>query len=443
MVTTVVRPPATASRLRVPVRRVVRGARTTPGRWAVTGVLLVVVALLAGVFAFASVRERAAAADRVATSSEPLGVRTQELYRALAQANATAAAGLLSGGVEKKEVREEYAASLDSAQRTLMSALSAGSSGRIGELLSGLSVEIPRYREDVARAKAAARQGNPLGAAYLRVASRQMEEVILPAADELHAIAADRLRADQREATAVPWAAVAVALGSLAGLVVAQVLLARRTKRVFNPGLLVAGLSVAALTGWTVLSLAAAGDALRESRDDGWRPVDALSQARFSLLQARAAEGQILVQHGSDGGKYSAELDARFAELTRVPDGRLNVAAELSADDATTAAKVAEARAAVADWIVAHGQVMEKYNATQFSAAVDLVIQPDGAAQVAFVRAERALADAIAEDQADFVKAVGEARDTTDGAAVGALVLAVVAAAGIVDGIRRRVGEYR
>ncbi|HSA48641.1 MAG TPA: hypothetical protein VLH10_00815, partial [Yinghuangia sp.] len=252
--------------------------------------LLVVVALLAGVFAFASVRERAAAADRVATSSEPLGVRTQELYRALAQANATAAAGLLSGGVEKKEVREEYAASLDSAQRTLMSALSAGSSGRIGELLSGLSVEIPRYREDVARAKAAARQGNPLGAAYLRVASRQMEEVILPAADELHAIAADRLRADQREATAVPWAAVAVALGSLAGLVVAQVLLARRTKRVFNPGLLVAGLSVAALTGWTVLSLASAGDALRESRDDGWRPVDALSQARFSLLQARAAE---------------------------------------------------------------------------------------------------------------------------------------------------------
>lgn len=443
MVTAVARPDAASTRRQVFVR-VVRGARTTPGRLAAVGVLLVVLSLLAGLFAFAAVRERSEAAERVATRSEPLGVRTQELYRALAEADAAAAAGLLSGGVEKKELREDYERSLETAQRALMSASSAGASGEVAGLLSRLSVEIPRYREDVARAKSETRQGRPVGGAYLRAASRQMERVILPAAAALHEIAAARLRADHREATGVPVAAYVSGGLALAALLAAQVMLARRTKRVLNPALLLASLAVLASTAWLTVGLSTARSELAESRDDGWRPVDALSDARFAVLKARAAEGQILVQHGSDGGVYEKELKTQF-EMLQVdgPQGLLNVAVALSGDDADTLARIAEARAAVADWEVANGSVMSLYEKTDFKGAVALVIENDGLSQVAFERAETALTAAIDKDQKDFEKAADRGRDAMEGLAVGLLVLAVLAAAGIVDGVRRRLGEYR
>lgn len=443
MVTAVARPDAVPAGRRA-IGRVVRGARTTPGRLAVVGVLLVVLSLLAGLFAFVAVRERSQAADRVATRSEPLGVRTQELYRAMAEADAAAAAGLLSGGVEKQELREDYERSLETAQRALMSASSAGASGPVAELLSRLSVEIPKYREDVARAKAETRQGHPLGGAYLRAASRQMEQVILPAAAELHEIAAGRLRADHREATGVPSAAYLSGGFALAALLAAQVLLARRTKRVFNPGLLLASLAVMALLAWLTVGLSTARSELAESRDEGWRPVDALSDARFAVLKARAAEGQILVQQGSDGGTYQAALEEQFRLLqAEGPEGLLNEASRQSRDDALTTARIADARAAVADWTLAHKNVMDLYLETKFKQAVGQVIDDDGLSQVAFERAEKALSEAIAKDQTDFEKAAARGRDAMEGLAVGLLVLAVAASAAIVDGVRRRLGEYR
>lgn len=422
--------------------RALRVARTAPGRLAAGGVLLVVLALLAGLFAFLGVRERAAAADRIATRSEPLGLRTQELYRALAEADAAAAAGVLSGGVEKAELRDDYNQSLDTAQRLLMAAPAAGHSGRVGELMVRLSVEIPRYREDVARAKAETRQGHPLGAAYLRVASRQMEEVILPAARELYGIAAERLRRDHREASSVPWSATVFALVALAALVAAQILLARRTKRVFNPGLVLAAAVVAAVVAWVATGTASARDDLATSRDDGWRPMAALSDVRFAVLQARAAEGQVLVQNGSDGGAYQAKWTGLRDELTR-SGGLLDRAERLGGDDDFTASRLADVRAAVADWSDAHQAVVNEFNKTNYTGAVTMVIEDSGPAQIAFSRAEKALTEAITGDQDDFTRAVGGARGATDGLETGVLVLAIGAAAGIVDGVRRRLGEYR
>ncbi|MCF2526172.1 hypothetical protein [Yinghuangia soli] len=443
MVTAVARPGVASGRQ--VLGRVVRGTRTTPGRLVVAGVVLVVLALLSGVFAFLAVRERSQAAERVAERSEPLGARTQELYRALAEADAAAAAGLLSGGVEKDSLRDRYEQSLDDAQRLLTAASSAGATGRMAELITQLSVQIPLYREDVSRAKSASRQGFPLGASYLRAASRQMEQVILKDAADLHGLAAAKLRADHRQATAVPGTAVVAGLCALAALGVAQVLLARRTKRVFNPGLLLASAAVAASLVWVSTSLASARDDLDRSRDQGWQPVDSLSAARFSVLQARAAESQILVQHGSDGGQYEARLNAEFNELATADGagGQLAAAAHDARNDPATQAQLAEARAAVGDWRIAHGTVMALYEQTDFKSAVAVVIDDKGSSQLAYNRAENALKLAIAKDQSDFDKAVREGRAAMDGLGIGVLVLAIVAAAGVVDGIRRRLGEYR
>lgn len=430
------------------VRRVVRVARTTPGRLASTGVVLVVLALLAGVFGFVAVRERSDAAERVATRSEPLAVRTQELYRSLADADATAAAALLSGGIEKPALRDRYEQDMDSAQRTLMAASSAGATGNVAELLSRLSVEVPQYREDVARAKTETRQGHTVGPAWLRAASKQMQDVILVDAAALHEEAGKQLRRDHDRATGIPVAAMAAGALALAALVVAQVWLARRTKRVFNPGLLLACLSVAALLVWVSVGLSSARDRFTESRDGGWRPVEALSAARFAVLRARGDEGQILVQRGTDNGKYEADLTGEFADLSgtgdMAPEKRLlGEAARLSAGDPVTLADIDKARGAVGDWQTAHKGVYVKYENVDYAGAVAEVIGDKGGSQTAFDRADGALADAIKKDQADFEKAVKQGRDELAGLGVGVVVLAVLAAVGIVDGMRRRLGEYR
>ncbi|MDI2125190.1 hypothetical protein [Yinghuangia seranimata] len=438
-----VAPRADAPARRV-VRQVVRAVRTTPGRLAATGAALVVLALLAGAFAFAAVREREDAAKRIATRSEPLVVRTQEIYRALADADATAAASLLSSGVEKPELRDRYEASMKSAESTLVDAAAAGETGPVAGLLRELAVQVPLYRDDVAHAKAERRQGHPLGAAYLRTASRQMEEQILPAADQLHKLAEQRLRADHSKATAVPQISVAVGLFALGALVVAQVLLTRRTKRVLNPALLVASVAVLASTVWLVYGLSSARDDLARSRDDGWQPVAAMSAARFSVLQARADESQILIQHGADNGAYDKQFEGQLNALTaKTPDGLLSVAAARSSADSVTGPKVAAAVAAVEQWRAAHSKVMEDYDKTSYTSAVDQVVKDDGPSLLAFKQAEQALADATAKDQGDFERAVHGGRDALSGLGVGVVVLALVAAAGVVDGVRRRLKEYR
>lgn len=451
MVMAVAQPEAGAVRPRTRgrwVRAGVRVARTTPGRLASAGVVLVVLALLAGVFGFVAVKERSDAAKRVATRSEPLAVRTQELYRSLADADATAAAALLSGGIEKPALRERYEADLDSAQRTLMAASSAGATGNVAELLSRLSVEVPQYREDVARAKTETRQGHTVGPAWLRAASKQMQDVILVDAAALHEEAGKQLRRDHEQATGIPVAALIAGVLALAALVVAQVWLARRTKRVFNPGLVLAFLSVAALLVWVSVGLSGARDRFAESRDGGWRPVEALSAARFAVLRARGDEGQILVQRGTDNGKYEADLNGEFQDLTGTgdpaPEKRLlGEAARLSAGDPTTLADIDAARGAVGDWQTAHKGVMDKYQRVDFAGAVAEVIGDTGGSQAAFGKADDALANAIKKDQADFEKSIKQGRDELAGLGVGVIVLAVLAAVGIVDGMRRRLGEYR
>jgi len=94
-----------------PARRAVRPA-TMPGKlcWTLAG--LVGVSLLWGTVAAWSVAQRAAAAGQAVTTIEPLSVDAQQIYRALSDADATAATSFLSGGLEPHPVRHRYLADI-------------------------------------------------------------------------------------------------------------------------------------------------------------------------------------------------------------------------------------------------------------------------------------------------------------------------------------------
>jgi hypothetical protein len=417
----------------------------------VTGVALVLIGLLAGLFAVLAVADRSNAAESVEYGSGPLGVDTQEIYRALADADATAAAGLLEGGVESPDVHRVYQESIDSAARTLVKATAAGVSTKERIELTTIGVQLPEYARLVERARAETRQGNTVGAAYLRSASANvMRSQILPAAERLHTMTQRRLVDDHDDATSRPWVPIVLLTISLLAIAASLLFFAKRTRRRINVGLLIAAVGTLASIVWLWTGTDASRTDLERSRSDGWGPVEKLAQARFLTLRAHGDESLTLVMRGSDDGKYERNFNEAWAELMGAPaaDGRpatagtLAEAEKMSGSDSVSRDKVRAARQAAAEWAKAHQSVTELYSTGKFKEAVDLVTKPDGASRTAFARVEAALTDAVDKDQRDFKHSVESGGNALDGLGIGVGVLALVAAAATVDGVRREVGRY-
>ncbi|MFD0349478.1 hypothetical protein ACFQ0M_32530 [Kitasatospora aburaviensis] len=168
-------------------------------------------------------------------------------------------------------------------------------------------------------ARANNRLGYPLGGAYLRYASDQMRTVLLPAAAQLSAAENQELADDYAAARSVPWAAYGLGVLALAVLVWVQVVLFRRTNRVFNVGLVAATAAVLSAVLWLTVAGTTADSALQRSEKRGAAPLRALNAARVDVLTARLAENLHLVARGSST-KY-AELWSKTTEHLSGTDG--------------------------------------------------------------------------------------------------------------------------
>ena len=250
------------------------GASGTPATLRVILTGLLTVSLLWGAIAAWTVAVRMSAAHNVVAVSEPLSLDAQQLYRALSDADATEAAAFLSGGLEPFALRIRYEVDIALAARRMEAATAAAGQSAAASQLTTLSAALPVYTGLVETARADNRLGLPLSAAYLREASGLMRTTLLPAARDLYARENAQLAAADRQATALPYAAVAVALIALLLLFGTQRWLARWTKRIVNPGLLIA--TVAALAAAQVhyggrhdrpADRCAAGSARRRRRD--------------------------------------------------------------------------------------------------------------------------------------------------------------------------------
>ena len=211
---------------------------TTPGWFRLAAVVL-----LAGLVALAVVSVGAAlgrgdATDAVRDDATPLLVGAEDLYVALADADAAASTAFLRAGLEPEELRARYLDDLETAgaelaliaARTCDSAASSEAVGRIAQ-------ELPVYAGQVESARTNNRLDHPLGAAYLRRASDSMRNSMLPAATSIYEEAARRLYDAYDEGTSTRHRVTVLAVGGtvLVLLVAAQVLVALRTLPVPQP----------------------------------------------------------------------------------------------------------------------------------------------------------------------------------------------------------------
>jgi len=427
------------------VGRLRQAAGTPPGRLRLAGAVLAALALLFGLVAAWQASGRAEAAGQVASHSGPLSQDAAEIYRSLADADTTAAGGFLLAGDEPAAVRQRYEQDLATASRLLAQAAArTTASSDAQHWVSELNQQLPRYAGLVETARADARQGLPLGGAYLRHASRLMQDEILPNAQKLTDAESRQLTADYDDAKSYPWVALLLGLLALGALARYQVLLFRRTNRVFNRGLVAASAAMLVAVGWLAVGTVSNGADLSGSWSRGARPLHDLNQARIEALQAHAAENLNLVARGG-----SEAYTARWSEVMKDLAGPTRRPYSLSWAAAVAPASASEpmlaAQQQFATWQARHQAAADKEGAGDYDGAQRATLSPGGTdtAEAAFAAMDRELALAAEREKAEFKAATGGVAGSFDVLAVGAGVLAVLAAAGTVRGIGRRLAEYR
>ncbi|MFI5533311.1 hypothetical protein ACIA8O_32690 [Kitasatospora sp. NPDC051853] len=430
---------------------------TAPGRLRAAMTVLTVLVLFFGALTAWQVSVRARAAGQVVTHGQPLSQDAAEVYRSLADADTTAAAVFLLASDAPPELRARYEKDLATAAELLTRAAArtgtgAGSGDPTQQWVAELNRQLPVYAGLVETARANDRQGLPLGGAYLRYASKQMQTELLPVAQKLVEAENRRLDDGYDDARAIPWAGAVVGLLVLAALVWCQVQLLRRTNRVFNPGLLAATAAVLAALVWLTGGTTLAQAHLSESQGSGAAPLRVLNQARIEALQARAAENLDLVSRGGSDG-YDKDWARYTAALAGSPtgDGKSRTAGQGTLSRALADAP-REASATIQEAVRQFGLWDDLHRKSEsgddYGTSLRIVVGGGGgggaeSSAAVFAELDRKLGSAAAAEQTAFDRAARGVDGDLAALAWGLGVLTLLAAAGVVVGLGRRLAEYR
>ncbi len=408
-------------------RPVVDFLRATPGRMALVAVVLIAALLAVGATASKTVFDRQGQLETLRSHTEPLADAAQRIYGALSFANTTAATAFLSGGVEPHDVRDRFDAAIGQASAGLVTASNGVSPNDIHSLtlLTDISNQLAVYTGIVATAQANNRAGGPIGVAYLSESSALMQQGILPAAERLYASQSDTVITSGLT-IGPPWGVIVAAGLLLVLLVLAQALLARRSHRRFNSGLVLASVLMAVLVVWLTVAGLVSTHAATSARTHGGEPLDTAVRARILAQQARAEEILGLLKRGSD-----SMSDMRFDERTAQIGWLLD---EHRVDGAADALR---------GWMRSHEEIRNKLAGGDYGEAV-AIARDDGPqhSTVQFTRLDTALRDDIARLRDRQRDGIAHAYTALNGLPFGAAAISVLAALAVAAGIAPRLSEY-
>jgi hypothetical protein len=395
---------------------------TTPGRLVLTSALLVLGAVFFGVLATGADQSRERAVQAARTGTEPLLVHAVNLYTSLSDANATVATGLLAGGLEPASKRARYQHDLLVASQSLTALTSeAGTSASAPTALATVADELPVYAGLVETARANNRQGFPIGAAYLRQAAASMSGTILPAADRLYRTEAERLNDDYRTGTsnASMAALIAAIVGALGLLLLAQLYLARVTRRILNVPMVLATVALIAVSAWAVIGMVSEQNALVAAQRRGSDSVELLSAANVLLSRAQGDLSLALVNRGTD---------------VTDPQDFTDVMHELQ-----TSGLAARLEPGFATYQATTNRVQNLEN----GGALGQAIQAAPAASAISDELSSDLDTRIASSQQRFMHSAAAASSDLGGLGLAIPLITVLAAVLALLGLRQRINEYR
>jgi len=400
---------------------------------------LILATLAWGALASFTASQHASGATAVVAASEPLAYDAQQIWTSLSDANDAAAAGILAGGVEPQFVVTRYEGDLRTAKQDIVDAASRG--GPMADL-DPLQTGLTAYEEEVAKAEANNRLGYPVGAAYLRQASDMMINQLLPTAHDLYTREDAQLTTASAQATGLPLIVVTIVAGLALGYGYYRCgrWLTRRTHRVLNGGMLLAGAAGLVAVLWMAGAFLAGRADLLTAQAQGSTPVIALASTDIAVLKAHADESLTLINNSGDDTNQTSFLDQ--LKLLGPGPGTLLSQAQSAAAGSPAAADAAAAAADAPAWFSAHTQVRNTDDRGQHQAAVGMA-QPNGPAGKAYAKLASDLSGGIVAANDAFVAHARSGQDAFTGLEIGEIIATLVMVAGIAWGLSRRLAEYR
>jgi len=366
----------------------------------------------------------------------PALAAAQNLYGALADADATASTVYLKAGLEPAVLRQRYHDDVEAAGRYLaIVADAADISPHAQDQVRTITELWPQYTELVAEARFNSRQGFPVGARYLHQASDLMRTKILPAATEIYRDASVRLDDNVESGTSATAIVIVslVAVAIVALLLAVQFFVTRRTRRVLNPALVGATVLVVVVLGAAVAQFLSSQDALSAAQQDGSDTMQLVAAARILTLRASSDESQALIERGT-GQSFYDDFDAL------VP--RTETLLSHATADAVPGARSAirDARSQFDTFVDAH-KVIEDADT---NGDYDTAVHQSTDEQFARVQAlDDSYRHTIAEARDRLESHADDARAGFGALAIGIPLLLLAAIALVLLGLEQRIREYR
>lgn len=405
-----------------------RGLASTPNALRLLLALAVVASLAAAVAGWRTAELQAdALAGARQQAQRVLGL--QDVRNDLVAADSTATTTFLVGGLEEPQQRARYDELVASAASSIASLAEAGSAQDLG----AVSADLATYAGLIEQARAANRQGFPVGTAYLAQASRLMQDDLLPTLDTVVLAAADDASDDLGTVGSASWLLLAALLAAVV-LAIGHTWLARRTHRRINLGL-AAALVLVLLGGGVAAGLGtSAARTAQQARTGPYHAALAVSQATALAHEARAAESFTLIRRGS-GQAYEA------AFVVAADDAQRQLTRAAAADSASGTQELATSFTA---WRALHEQVRALDDGGDWDGAVAMVTSADADGPAAAFDAFESAAAAVVQSDSALALDRWEQAGRSAGWAGWVLVAAgLVAAVTAWRGVQARLEEYR
>ena len=298
-------------------QRLASRLRTTPGRLEAALLTLIIVAgLFWAVIAFVFSNLHSAVRT-VGRDTVPSIVAAEKMNVALADINTNFANAILAKDDDSKPSWRTIKEESDAVSHALITASENVTYGAEEEdPIYAIQSNLPVYFRLLGQARSKM-QTDPLP--DTRAASELMQKIIMPAGFALDEANFRHLTAtynDHRASQTMGLFIVLLAVGALgAFLIVVQLDLARRTRRLINPPLLGATVLIAVFGVYLIFIFVGAGEQLRAAKQDSFDSIHALWKTRAVAYDANAEESLYLLERDALQVRHQEAFFSRADQL--------------------------------------------------------------------------------------------------------------------------------